>query len=92
MTRPPPMVPRTTTPYHVEPSHPPPLNERLTMNTDPTQCPHPNNMVSADILEGDVKSQGVQWCRVCGAYRRVFMFCPPGEWNLPLERLKTHER
>lgn len=40
-------------------------------------CRHPSDHVTADILDGDFfggpgGEQAVQWCRDCGAYRRVF--------------------
>ena len=31
------------------------------------RCPHPDEMVAADILEGDVKHLELKWCRRCGA-------------------------
>ena len=54
--------------------------------TDPTQCEHPLDKVSADICEGDAryahvnKPYMIKWCRLCGAYS-------PGNshWILPLE-------
>jgi hypothetical protein len=41
------------------------------------RCVHPSDDVTADILEGDFhggpgRDQAVQWCRRCGAHRRVF--------------------
>lgn len=41
------------------------------------RCAHPSDQVTADILEGDFHGgpggdQAVQWCRRCGAHRRVF--------------------
>lgn len=49
-------------------------------------CEHPADSVSADILEGDYTG-GVQWCRLCGAYRR-FSYAGGrpdnfGEWRVP---------
>lgn len=37
------------------------------------RCEHDPSHVSADILEGDVAALNVmvQWCRRCGAYRRI---------------------
>lgn len=42
------------------------------------RCEHANSrLVTADILDGDFHGgpggdQAVEWCRVCGSYRRVF--------------------
>jgi hypothetical protein len=67
------------------------LNERVKL----ARCPHPPENVTADILEGDYTG-GVQWCRLCGAYRRFSyedhkggMPGNFGEWREPvMETLK----
>lgn len=46
------------------------------------KCKHPPESVTADILEGGVPGQGVEWCRVCGAYRRHFLGVP-SQWREP---------
>lgn len=35
-------------------------------------CDHPPRLVTADILSGDMFADmtWIQWCRLCGAYRR----------------------
>lgn len=33
-------------------------------------CDHHPKAVTADILEGDIKGICVQWCQLCGSYRR----------------------
>ena len=37
--------------------------------------------VSADILEGDVRGQYVQWCQAGGSYRRGFYEPESGDWR-----------
>ena len=49
----------------------------LTLTRTRTVCGHDPANVVADILDGDFHGgpggdQAVQWCRTCGAYRRVF--------------------
>lgn len=67
------------------------MRPRLTSTRTITICWHPPDNVVADILDGDFhggpgSDQAVQWCRGCGAYRRVF---DPygdqreGEWRMP---------
>lgn len=59
-----------------------------------TVCDHPPETVHADILSGDFHGgpggeQAVQWCSICGSYRRVFdVYGRPferreGEWVQP---------
>lgn len=51
-------------------------------------CRHDPARVSADICEGERGPGFVQWCRDCGAYRRVWQ-APNGtpelrpDWRLP---------
>jgi hypothetical protein len=63
----------------------------LTVTRTHTICGHPGDDVVADILDADFHGgpggeQAVEWCRVCGAYRRV---SDPhgerrtGEWRTP---------
>jgi hypothetical protein len=66
----------------------------LTATRSHTICGHPPDNVVADILSGDFwggpgGEQAVEWCRTCGAYRRVFD--PHGdrrlsEWTEPERR------
>lgn len=63
----------------------------LTSTRTHTICGHPGENVVADILTGDFHGgpggdQQVQWCRTCGAYRRVFDAYGErrkGEWRKP---------
>lgn len=63
------------------------------MRVDPENCPHPDNLVSADICEGDARwahdgsEYAVQWCRVCGSYRMN----DNQEWRTPFEELPPDE-
>jgi hypothetical protein len=56
------------------------------------QCSHPGYAVKADILEGDFKDAGVQWCAICGAFRRTWSDFkyewrePRPDWHTPGER------
>lgn len=36
-------------------------------------CDHPPERVTADLLEGDLNGGAIQWCQICGAYRRVIV-------------------
>jgi hypothetical protein len=45
------------------------------------RCPHPPHNVTADILEGDCLPDQVQWCRICGAYRRLHDGTPECWWH-----------
>lgn len=36
------------------------------------QCTHDPKFVTADVLEGDNRSLSVQWCRLCGSFRRQY--------------------
>lgn len=52
------------------------------------RCRHESNNVMADILEGATVHEGIQWCRTCGAYRKVFFPFNPlarkfQDWRLP---------
>lgn len=60
-----------------------------------TTCGHAPDKVVADVLDGDFHGgpggeQALQWCRVCGACRRVSRLgqgdgaaVRVGEWRLP---------
>lgn len=49
------------------------------------RCPHKAEWVRADILEGDMKDQAVQWCLRCGAYRRVTVSTiATRDWTVPM--------
>lgn len=44
------------------------------------RCDHPADFVTADILDGDHAGKTeIQWCRLCGAYRRGKW----SAWNFP---------
>jgi hypothetical protein len=51
------------------------------------RCPHPSNLVRADILEGDGMHIYVSWCPVCGAVQRGWDMKDGGqkwgEWRSP---------
>lgn len=49
------------------------------------RCPHPSRSVVADILEGEILPVGVQWCRICGAWRRYYNDAPVS----PLNRFRS---
>lgn len=54
------------------------------MNTELTTCSHPAEHVTADVLEGDCPHNSIQWCRLCGAHRRICTRANTiGEWRLP---------
>ncbi len=50
----------------------PPVDAQQPVGTQP-KCKHPSDKVVADILEGDgvLVDVVIQWCRGCGAIRRV---------------------
>lgn len=59
------------------------------------KCDHHPKTVIADILEGDYEGICVQWCQLCGSYRRGH-FTPMGamvysDWREP-EGVETAER
>ena len=46
------------------------------------RCPHPDDSVVADILEGGGTSQ-VRWCKICGAYKFVYPDGRENFWRIP---------
>lgn len=65
------------------------------------RCPHPAHHVSADLLEGDFRFgwTRLQWCRLCGAHRFVYLcretenVLTGDEWRKPepLPRARTRQ-
>ena len=50
-------------------------------------CNHDPAFVRADILEGDDQRRAIQWCPICGAWRRADAIglgtLRVGEWRTP---------